>query len=131
MSDAAARAWEQMLRVEAAAERVDVAFQAYLRRQRRRRIIALLIAFVCLTALTFAPLFVAVSNGGEIRRQGRLIRKTVVKPIRAQGRAAAGYPFLQALKYTAGTAYYGAQTIYSNSPGGMIGTILTPRWFIR
>jgi hypothetical protein len=36
-----------------------------------------------------------VAHAGEVRHARRMTRITVLRPIRANGRAAAGYPFLQ------------------------------------
>jgi hypothetical protein len=71
------------------------------------------------------------SSRPSIRHTRRMTRITVYRPARIQGRIATGRPFLKTTEYLAGTAFYGAKTIYSNSPGGMLGTILTPRWFFR
>ena len=46
-------------------------------------------------ALTLLLTLATPSHGGEIRQVRRTTRITVLKPIRAQGRAHAGYPFLQ------------------------------------
>ena len=46
-------------------------------------------------ALTLLLTLATPSHGGEVRHVRRTTRITVLKPIRAQGRAHAGYPFLQ------------------------------------
>ena len=54
-----------------------------------------LILLLCAAAIKLAWLLTAPASGGEVRQVRRTTRITVLKPIRAQGRAHAGYPFLQ------------------------------------
>jgi hypothetical protein len=86
-----------------------------------------LLLWIAAFALAFC-IHTTTADAGNTRRTMRL---TVYRPARIQGRIATGRPFLKTTEYLAGTGYYGAKTIYSNSPGGLLGTILTPRWFIR
>lgn len=74
------------------------------------------------TILAFL-LLCATAHAGEpsIRRLRKETRISVLRPIRAQGRAAAGYPFLQTMKYTAGTAYRVSGFF---SPGAFIANII-------
>lgn len=65
-----------------------------------------------LAQLLFVLAFLAVLlciacavEGGEYRRLRKETRITVVRPIRAQGRAHAGYPVAKTMMYSAGTAF--------------------------
>lgn len=46
-------------------------------------------------ALTLVVLSCRSCSGGEVRHARRMTKVTTLRPIRAKGHAAAGYPFLQ------------------------------------
>jgi hypothetical protein len=50
-----------------------------------------------LVGLAIVPMF---AHGGEVRRLRRETRITVLRPVRAHGRAAAGYPLLSTVANT-------------------------------
>ena len=61
-----------------------------------RDIVAIIASLVC----TIAILSLRSCHGSEVRRLRKTTRITVTRPVRAQGRAAAGYPVLQTMANT-------------------------------
>jgi hypothetical protein len=65
--------------------------------------------------LTLVVLSCRSCSGGEVARTRRVTRITVtrpvVKPVRVQARADAGWPVRQTVKYAAGIGYYGARAL--------------------
>jgi hypothetical protein len=83
-------------------------------------IVTFLIDFSCTAHAGQQPTTV-VGSRPSIRRLRKETRISVLRPIRAKGRAAAGYPIAQTMKYTAGTAYRVSGWF---SPGAIIANIL-------
>lgn len=53
----------------------------------------------------------AAAQAGEVRR-ARKVGRAMAKPIRAEGRAAAGYPVGTGFKYLGMATYYGVRTAF-------------------